>query len=248
VSSLIRSETELPGRLFAIGDIHGCADELSTMLKFLESSERVSKDDTMIFLGDYVDRGSQTRQVIDILLQWKPCRCFYLKGNHEDMMLDFLGLEGRHGEGWLRSGGEETLKSYGVDSFEDSDTAIGAIPESHLRFLKSLESGILFDPWLFVHAGVHPLKTLDAQRAKDLYWIRDEFVMNVHRFPYTVVFGHTPFEDILLNLPYKIGLDTGLVFGHQLSCIELTKGMLFQVAKGGTSVSKKDLPFDREAS
>lgn len=233
------------GRVFGVGDIHGCHHELKVLLKFLESEERIEPNDTIVFLGDYIDRGPQSREVIDTLLNWKRCDCIYLKGNHEDMMLDFIGLEGRLGRGWIQSGGEETLKSYGVDVSSHPDIILGAIPDSHLRFIKSLEAGVLIEPWLFVHAGIHPLRDLSSQREKDLYWIRDEFVMNTHKFPYTVVFGHTPFEDILVNLPFKIGIDTGLVYGHKLSCIEFTRGTLFQVSQGANSVSKKDFSLDR---
>lgn len=244
MTPLIRSHS-ITGRLFAIGDIHGCSRELSLLLDWLVAKENLSKEDTVVFLGDYIDRGPQSRDVIETVLNWKKCDCIFLKGNHEDMMLDFIGLEGRLGRGWIQSGGEETLRSYGVEPSSHPDIILGAIPENHLRFLKSLESGVLIDPWLFVHAGIHPLRSLESQREKDLYWIRDEFVMNAHKLPFTVVFGHTPFEDVLSNLPYKIGLDTGLVYGHRLSCIEFTSGVLFQIENGGKSVLKKEFNLDR---
>ena len=87
-----------------------------------------------------------------------------------------------------------------------------------------------------VHAGINPSKSLAKQTDSDLLWIRDEFIHNPHRLPYTVLFGHTPRNSVLFDLPYKIGLDTGLVYGNKLSCLEIVERVLFQIGRGQKDV------------
>jgi serine/threonine protein phosphatase 1 len=94
-----------------------------------------------------------------------------------------------------------------------------------------------------VHAGVNPIKPLQRQNAEELLWIRQEFIHNLHPFPYTVIFGHTPQREVLFHLPYKIGIDTGLVYGGKLSCLEVVEKELFQVSKGSTRVEIKDVNY-----
>jgi diadenosine tetraphosphatase ApaH/serine/threonine PP2A family protein phosphatase len=224
------------GRLFAIGDIHGCPDELGAILKEIDPAP----GDTVIFVGDYVDRGPSARDVIDLLIDFKTGRAntVFLKGNHEDMMLAFMGLPGHYGESFLYNGGVNTLESYGIDGW-DAEEVAGRLPAAHLDFLQKLETSYLRPPFLFVHAGVDPLRGLEDQDAEDLLWIRQDFIANRHGLGHTVIFGHTPMRDILLDLPYKIGLDTGLVYGGKLSCVEFTEGRCFQVNRGGRKVTMR---------
>jgi serine/threonine protein phosphatase 1 len=229
-----------PGRLFAVGDIHGCADEVEALLEAL----RLRAADKVVFLGDYVDRGPSPRRVIDRLIELRDsraCRTVFLRGNHEDMFLDFLGEEGRHGEAFLFNGGRVTLASYGVPPSLPRNQVRDQLPASHLEFLRGLE--LIHDdaPFLFVHAGVSPIRRLEDQLDEDLLWIREEFIRNRHPFPRTIVFGHTPQREVFWHLPFKIGLDTGCVYGNRLSCLELTEGTLVQVRRESCSVSCSDV-------
>jgi diadenosine tetraphosphatase ApaH/serine/threonine PP2A family protein phosphatase len=226
------------GRLFAIGDIHGCPDELGTMVRALEAGA----GDTVVFVGDYVDRGPSARAVVDLLLELErgPAELVFLKGNHEDMMLSFLGLPGNYGDSFLFNGGAATLESYGIGE-PDLPAAGERIPEQHLGFLNRLSTSYLRPPFLFVHAGIMPTRQLEEQSIEDMLWIRQEFIFNPHRVDATVVFGHTPMRDVLVDLPYKLGIDTGLVYGGKLTCIEFTEGVLYQVGRGSRQAKSKSI-------
>jgi len=223
------------GRVFAIGDIHGCPDELTAILKCIEAGSA----DTVIFMGDYVDRGPSARDVVELLIEYKRQHpgTVFLKGNHEDMMLGFLGMKGNYGESFLFNGGFATMASYAIVDDADLDEATQRMPSSHVEFLQNLETSYLRPPFLFVHAGVRPERSLEEQDSEDLLWIRQEFILNPHTLGHTVIFGHTPMRDVLVDMPYKIGLDTGLVYGGKLSCLEFTEGRCFQVSRGSKKVS-----------
>ena len=227
-------------RIFVFGDLHGCPDEPALVLRHLEEHEGLCDDDTVVFVGDYIDRGPDTRGVLDLMIDLKTRfpRSRFLRGNHEDMMLDFLGFGGRLGQAFLYNGGIETIQSYGISVFSAPEEMVGALPPAHFQFLCSLESILVIDNFIVVHAGLNPLRDLSAQNDGDVFWIRDEFISNIHPFGRTVVFGHTPHQEILLHLPYKIGIDTGLVFGNKLTCVELKSGTAFQVGRGKKEVAK----------
>ena len=171
-----------------------------------------------------------------------PQEIIFLKGNHEDMLLSYLGLPGHHGDMFLFNGGEATLTSYGVSGKKDSrEKILAAIPAAHLEFFRTLRTYYVMDAFLCVHAGINPAKTLDAQSEEELFWIRDAFIFNSHQLPYTVLFGHTPQPEVFCDLPYKIGLDTGLVYGNKLSCLETSEKILFQLNRHSRSVSATPL-------
>lgn len=229
------------GRLLAIGDIHGCADELAALLREISPGP----SDTIVFLGDYVDRGSGTREVIEQVLDLRAsnrCGTVFLRGNHEDMFLGFLGENGSHGDVFLFNGGRATLASYGVRAGDRLPDVLAKLPPNHLAFLKGLEFSYLVEPFLFVHAGISPLRPLAEQRREDLLWIRDEFIRNRHRLAQTVVFGHTPQREVFWHLPYKIGLDTGCVYGNRLSCLDFTSRELLQVERGSCRIHRRAVP------
>jgi serine/threonine protein phosphatase 1 len=115
------------------------------------------------------------------------------------------------------------------------------IPPSHLQFLLDLALSFARDRYLFVHAGIRPGTPLDEQDEEDLLWIREEFFTRNHQLPYTVVYGHTPDREARIQLPYHIGLDTGLVYGNKLSCLDVTNERLLQVQRGGKRVVARDL-------
>ena len=229
---------EPKGRLLAIGDIHGCAEELATMLKAIAPAS----GDTIVFIGDYVDRGPSAHDAIEVLLtvESSGAQAVFLKGNHEDMMLSFLGLPGHYGESFLFNGGADTLESYGIHHYTQ-EQALEQLPAQHLDFLKHLTTSYHRPPFFFVHAGILPSVPLDQQVVEDMLWIRHEFIHNRHRLDATIVFGHTPMREILVDLPYKLGIDTGLVYGGKLSCVDFTQGVVHQVARRSTRVRSRAL-------
>jgi serine/threonine protein phosphatase 1 len=220
-------------RVYVIGDLHGCAAEPETLLRYLEIKEDLTPEDLVVFLGDYIDRGSETKTLVELLLDFKRRfpRTRFLRGNHEDMMLDFLGFGGHLGQAFLYNGGLETIQSYGISVFAPPTEMVNALPQDHFKFFCELESVLVIDEFICVHAGLNPLRDLNAQNDNDVFWIRDEFLNNIHSFGKTVVFGHTPHQEIFNHLPYKIGLDTGLVFGNKLTCLELKSGNTFQITR-----------------
>jgi serine/threonine protein phosphatase 1 len=234
---------QMPRRLYAVGDIHGCADELAVMLRYLKEVAGLEGNDTVVFMGDYVDRGPASRAVVDLLLEFQrefPGTLF-LRGNHEDMLLGFLGHPGSMGRIFLENGGVETAQSYGLKAPRGVPIAVDqfqqVIPARHLSFFLNLERYLVFPKFIFAHAGLNPERDLLHQVGEDLFWIRDPFINNIHRFERVVVFGHTPYEDVLFHLPYKIGIDTGLVYGNMLTAVELVHGHVFQVKRSGEKVS-----------
>jgi serine/threonine protein phosphatase 1 len=163
----------------------------------------------------------------------------FLKGNHEDMLLAYLGFSGHYGEMFLANGGQATLASYGITPPALSQvSAMARIPTEHLEFFLTLKNFSVQGPFLCVHAGIDPQKPLAAQTENDLFWIRNEFISRSHGLPYTVVFGHTPQREVLFDLPAKIGIDTGVVYGGKLTCIELEEKIQFQIERGARRVTE----------
>jgi len=227
---------------YVIGDVHGCLPELTALVEFLP----LERGDTVVFLGDYIDRGHDSRGVVDYLLALRgrgEQETVFLRGNHEDMMLSFMGLSGNHGDAFLLNGGVATLASYGVTAPAgrpgpgDGQRLLEALPPDHVEFFLRLEPWYFMDDFLCVHAGVNPQRSWEDQVGEELIWIRHEFITNPHGLSRTVLFGHTPMKDVFFNLPYKIGLDTGLVYGNALSCLETTERTLYQVRSGSREVS-----------
>jgi serine/threonine protein phosphatase 1 len=226
-------------RSYVIGDIHGCRDEL----RYLVEALPLSRGDRLVFLGDYIDRGPDSSGVVSYLIQVQrhltENKLVFLKGNHEDMLLSFLGLGGQHGEMFLINGGKITLASYGARAEKPAtQEAREIIPPEHLDFYQKLETYYLMEPFLCVHAGVHPQKLLCDQTDEEFFWIRNQFIFSSHVLPYTVLFGHTPQRSVFYDLPYKIGLDTGLVYGNMLTCLEVDEKVLYQISRGKKRVKR----------
>ena len=176
--------------VYAVGDIHGRADLLALLLDQIKADAAASvgaKKKTLVFVGDYIDRGPESRRVVDLLLGALPTGfdAHFLKGNHEEMMFEFLE-DPSSLRYWLGNGGAATLESYGVDVTglrRDAakpeawrDAFLSALPEQHRRFFESLELTASFGDYLFVHAGIRPGVPLKAQNPQDLIWIRGEFL------------------------------------------------------------------------
>lgn len=195
-----------------------------------------------LFLGDYVDRGPQSRQVIDQLTQRSQSReAVFLKGNHEEFMLDFLSAPGSL-EAWRQYGGFETLLSYGLaprikaDLIENGELARqldAVLPLAHKRFLACLQPSFTCGDFFFSHAGVRPGVPLDRQREEDLLWIRDDFLLCEDDFGKFVVHGHTPVDapDLRHN---RLNIDTGAFATGRLTCVALEASEAF-VLDGSSS-------------
>jgi serine/threonine protein phosphatase 1 len=224
--------------LYAIGDIHGELEKLEDLLEFLP----LRAEDRLVFLGDYVDRGPDSKGVVDRLIALGRERdCTFLLGNHEAMFLDFLGWRGRSyfgGDAFLLNGGDRTLASYGYFDAEKSPEEPFALPPGHDEFYRSLTLSHRDGDYLFVHAGldVDPRSEDDVDyvlrkaRPEDLLWNRTLGDLP-HRLGVTVIYGHTPGPDLNVrwNLPFSIGIDTGAVYGGTLTAIRLPDESIFQV-------------------
>ncbi len=223
--------------LYAVGDIHGRLDLLRSLLKRIEADARgqvQASKRTLVFLGDYVDRGPDSRSVVAELIAGPPqgFDAHYLKGNHEAILLDFLE-DARYLDHWLINGGQATMESYGVDTEAlararaDPETwrsaFAEALPQSHLRFFRDLKLSVSFGDYLFVHAGVRPGVSLAAQTEEDLVWIRSPFLDHTSPFGKVVVHGHTP-AHLPVVRPNRIGIDTGAVFTDRLTALRLQDG------------------------
>lgn len=222
-------------RCFVVGDIHGCLAELRYLIENLP----LEGGDRLVFLGDYVDRGPDSEGVVSYLLELQENARYefvFLKGNHEDMFLSYLGLPGEHGDMFLINGGKVTLESYGLSANTPAHELLAQIPPAHLDFYQKLRNYYIAEPFLCVHAGIDPLKSLEEQTESDMFWIRNQFIYRSHMLPYIVLFGHTPQNNVLYDLPYKIGLDTGLVYGNKLTCLETQEKMLYQINRGKKTV------------
>lgn len=202
------------GKIFAIGDIHGCYDQLRELMnKIPIEPER----DRLLFIGDYIDRGPHSYEVVEYLVDLKRRfpQTVFLKGNHEDMLQNYLAGTDRFT--YLLNGGQHTLDSYLSHAF-NADAS--PVPRAHLDFFNSLVLYHQTEEYLFVHAGLRRNVALESQDPQDLLWIREEFINTDFDFGRRVIFGHTPFSEPLV-MPNKIGIDTGAVYGNRLTCARL---------------------------
>ena len=215
-------------RVYAFGDIHGRLDLLEQLLDQVERDARGQADIRLVFLGDYVDRGPDSRGVIDRVRGLKAERgAICLTGNHEAVMRAALDGSGTF-ERWLKVGGGAALASYGVrveDFGRGGETrlrraALAAIPAEHLDFLAGLELSASFGDYFFCHAGVRPGVPLERQSAEDLVWIRHAFLESRADFGKRVVHGHTPVDAVDIR-PHRINVDTGSCWSGRQSCVML---------------------------
>jgi serine/threonine protein phosphatase 1 len=215
-------------RTFVIGDIHGCHDAMLRLLRLIAPDP---DRDVLIFLGDYIDRGPASRQVITTLLDLRQTHrhLVTLMGNHEQMLLDYLA--GREQEIFLTSGGIETLESYGIINFSDIWTQ-RILPPAHLEFLTELPLFWEDEEYIYVHAALEPGVPLARQQREWLLWGRYGFIDSDHDFGRRVIYGHThwPAPRVEAN---KIGIDTGAVYGGRLTCLVLPGLEFISVAAAG---------------
>lgn len=211
--------------IYAIGDVHGCAYELRHLLNKLP----LTPESTVVFLGDYIDRGGHSKDVVDTILELrKQCHVVCLMGNHEAMFLNFLENPGSERAGlFIVNGGSATLASYADDNGNYE------FPEEHLRFFRELKMHYEDDHHFFVHAGVPdiPLAELDEEiHGKKMLWIRGAFLKSEYDWGKVIVHGHTPVAEVDIRVN-QINVDTGCVFMRSLSAIALPGQQVFSVPR-----------------
>lgn len=215
-------------RWYVIGDIHGRRDLLESLQKAIEADDIGDCKTTIVFLGDLVDRGPDSKGVVQLARKWGERRKVrYLAGNHEEMFLQsFEDKEVlRH---FLKHGGRETVLSYGIDKKTYSKMKMGelqdamhkAVPKKHRDFLENFEDLIVVGDYVFVHAGINPKLSIEEQKKSDLRWIRDRFLSHEQPFSHVVVHGHTIFEDVE-HRDHRIGIDTGAFRTGRLTALVL---------------------------
>ncbi len=224
-------------RVYAIGDIHGqftLLDRLQAMISG-DIAENPASRHTIIYLGDYVDRGPQSYEVIERLSTHRVegAEALFLKGNHEEFFVNFLE-DHTTGDAWLLNGGDDTLQSYGVSEQQYLNTSDyrGAqevlrtrIPAKHIEFFNNLALSHRIGSLFFAHAGVNPDMPLDAQRPKDLMWIRHKFIDSTRDLGVLVIHGHTPRPAPEVT-PYRINVDTHAWHTGHLTAVVLENGRL----------------------
>ena len=221
-------------RVYAIGDMHGCLGLVRRLFAIIESdiAARPVAQYRIICLGDYCDRGEDSRGVIEYLIDATGRHdVVHLLGNHDQRLLEFPRAAEEMGEAFLYYGGRETLISYGVDP----DQSIGlrglgrafaaALPSAHRRFLEAAALSHVEGDYFFAHAGVKPGVLLHEQSAGDLLWIRHEFLQYQGDFGKVVVHGHTPWDYVDIQ-PNRINVDTRAFESGVLSCVVLEENRI----------------------
>ncbi len=209
-------------KIFAIGDIHGCFDKLQALMDKIDID---SGSDTLIFIGDYIDRGKSSFEVVQYLIDLREHfqHIVFLKGNHEEMLEKYMS--GFDKLTYLVNGGQQALDSYMSNCRQPNGPQI---PREHLDFYGSLKLFYQTDDYIFVHAGLKNKVPLEMQNSEDLLWIRSKFIKSDYNFGKQVIFGHTPLPEPLVQ-PNKIGIDTGAVYGGKLTCVRLPELVFYSV-------------------
>lgn len=213
--------------LYAIGDIHGHISVLEELFVSVPFQQR----DEIIFVGDYIDRGPNSSGVVDFLIDKKKefPEMIFLRGNHEDMFIDFFEGTYRYQKDFFEEKvGVETLRSYGHIPGTSFSLSL-----EHQKFYKELLFFYETEDFLFAHAGFRPGIPISEQENSDMIWIREDFIGAKYDFGKPVVFGHSPMYEILDELPILLGIDTGLVFGGKLTCVKLQKRKIVEIFQIG---------------
>jgi len=234
-------------RAYVVGDVHGCLDLLERLLERIETeiSQSPRRRTAIIFLGDLIDRGPASAQVVERLRTYRPthAKAHFIIGNHEEVMLRVHAGETDLFRSWIKFGGAQTLQSYGLDAAKigrmPADAMLAelrhAIPEPHIAFLSSFADSISFGNYLFVHAGIRPGIDLSEQSQSDLRWIREPFLNDTSDHGFVVVHGHTITNEVEV-MPNRIGIDTGAFCTGTLTAlaIEGRKRWLIQTSQSET--------------
>jgi serine/threonine protein phosphatase 1 len=216
-------------RAYVIGDVHGRLDLLEQLLGQIER-ERPARKTLLVFLGDLIDRGPASAQVIERLRSYSAdgVRCVFLLGNHEEVLLRILDGDASLISSWLKFGGTQCLESYGADwraiakqsDSEALETIRAAIPREHVEFLRSFADTCRFGDYLFVHAGIRPGVAIEEQVQSDLRWIRDPFLTDETNHGCVVIHGHTISDEVEERVN-RIGIDTGAYRTNVLTALAI---------------------------
>lgn len=233
------ASTDMPGLItYAIGDVHGCLDRLTALVD-LCMRHCGGRPMRLVFLGDYIDRGPDSRGVIDRLRSLQndmPGTVVCLRGNHEALLLEAIETDD---DGlWLLNGAAQTLKSYGV-------TEMAALPRDHVDWIAALP--LFFDDGrrFFVHAGVNPAVALDRQDERDLLWIREPFLSSDRDYGRLIVHGHTPLQTARPDLHRnRLNLDTAAVYGGRLTAAAFSADKTWPLAFLNDAQTPPDLAAD----
>jgi serine/threonine protein phosphatase 1 len=245
-----RPRVEEGTRVYAVGDVHGRIDLLEGVLSLIDADRAAAAPNRVIeiFIGDYVDRGPSSRAVLDRLADRTQTHgTVLLRGNHEDLLLQFLSDPTMLAE-WQRLGGLQTLLSYGLKPPINASTAQQielaaefqhALPEAHRTLLRNMPPSFTCGDFLFVHAGVRPGVPIAEQSEKDLLWIRDEFLLSKAHFGKFVIHGHTPVvePDLRSN---RINIDTGAYATGRLTCIRIERDQLCATSVTPSKAIRRD--------
>ncbi|ADH86477.1 metallophosphoesterase [Desulfurivibrio alkaliphilus AHT 2] len=210
---------------YAIGDIHGCREMLERLLALIKPQR---ERDTVVVLGDFINRGPDSLGTVELLRrQQRLYRHFLvLRGNHEQMLLDYLA--GRNREIFLANGGQATINSYLGGHGDSAPEDDSWLPPEHRDWLAALPCSYENEHGIFVHAGLQPGVHISQQSRHWLLWARQEFLETDHDFGKPVIFGHTPFKTAHITRN-RIGIDTGAVYGGRLSCVVLPEEQIISV-------------------
>jgi serine/threonine protein phosphatase 1 len=228
-----RGPAGAPGyRAYAVGDVHGRLDLLEELLAKIHADlqHHPSRKTLLVFVGDLIDRGPKSAQVIERLRTYKRqgIRPVFLLGNHEEVLLRILGGDAELITKWRWFGGAECLQSYGLDPEQFSqisdqlalELVREAIPKEHVQFLESFVDSCRFGDYLFVHAGIRPGVELEDQRQSDLRWIREPFLLDETDHGFVVVHGHTISSEVE-ERANRIGIDTGAYRTNVLTALAI---------------------------
>jgi serine/threonine protein phosphatase 1 len=228
-----RGPAGAPGyRAYAVGDVHGRLDLLEELLAKIHANlqHHPSRKTLLVFVGDLIDRGPKSAQVIERLRTYKRqgIRPVFLLGNHEEVLLRILGGDAELITKWRWFGGAECLQSYGLDPEQFSqisdqlalELVREAIPKEHVQFLESFVDSCRFGDYLFVHAGIRPGVELEDQRQSDLRWIREPFLLDETDHGFVVVHGHTISSEVE-ERANRIGIDTGAYRTNVLTALAI---------------------------
>ena len=239
---MLRKKLSEYNQIFAVGDIHGCKDLLDNIhQKIIKASKDKKGEKLIIYIGDYIDRGTNIKGTIQTLIDFNPAnfKKIFLLGNHEQMLLEFISENKNNPFEWIYNGGSETLESYGIDLSEHIDNDmdlkidikikkkfIQLLPSSHLNFFNQLVLNYTYDDYFFVHAGINPTIPIEMQEKETMIWTREEdFFKPTMKYNKIIVHGHTPQEKIE-KFPCRINIDTGSFYSGKLSCLKIENGKL----------------------
>lgn len=217
---------------YVIGDIHGCYDKMVSLLDNIDAHAEIHcpQGYTVVFLGDLIDRGPQSKEVVEHLMGFdkRGIKTVFLMGNHEEVFLDVLSGDARKLTAWFDFGGRDCLRSYGVDNLGEIHMnpdsllyrAQNKVPQAHIDFIQGFENYFVFGDYICVHAGLRPGKPLEQQSVRDMRWIRKSFLEHTKPGRYKIVHGHSIVESAA-DFGNRIAVDTGGYDGGPLSAVFL---------------------------